>query len=112
MSFKFLAVKAVYGNDSGTDFSPGLISDNIWHGVLLNTKLYSKLEQICGRRIHHHPERANDKRDVILKRQLLTLYAIKKHFGDTWFIDTFQNFCQKHGARLTTQLASEHRLGC
>jgi len=109
---KFMAIKAVYGNESGTDFSPGSISDNIWHKVLLNTRLYAKLEQICGKRIHHHPQRAKDPANIILKRQLLTKYTIKKHFGDTWFIGTFANFCQKNGKQLTESIRMESRLGC
>lgn len=109
---KFLAIKAVYGNNYGTDFSPGYISDRIWHTILLDTRLYAKLERVCGRRIHHHPERANDPKDIILRRQLLTKYAMEKHFGHKWLIGTFQQFCKQRGKDIIQALQSEPRLGC
>lgn len=78
--FKFIALKAIYGNNSGTDLSPSFTTDTIWHQVLLDTKLYRQIEATCRRQIPHYPQRANDSDQAKLRRRLLTLFLIRRIF--------------------------------
>lgn len=109
--FQFIALKAVYGNDQGTDMSPGYVTDSIWHAVILDTQLYDEIQRTCGRRIIHHPDRALDIPVTITRRHLMTEYMIGRVFHD-WYKEGFPQFVAKHGKSITQSLKSEPSLGC
>jgi len=75
---KFIAIKTVYGNNLGTDFSPRFAVDSIWHHVILDTQLYDQIQRTCRRRIHHHPLRRLDSEQTKRLRRLLTLYLSRR----------------------------------
>lgn len=114
--FKFISIKAVYGNDQGTDLSPGFIVDNVWHTVISNPAVYKNIQDICyavcRRRVSHHPNRARDPKAIIERRYLLTQYIMTKVFGPTWIIGPFDDFCKKRGKGLLSSLRNEPNLGC
>ena len=112
--FKFVSLKAVYGNDKGTDISPGFIVDTIWHNVM-NDPVYNKIQAVCyavcHRRIKHHPERARDPPNVIEMRYLLSQYIMAKVFKHT-DVGTFTRFCKDQGKALIDSFRSEPNFGC
>jgi hypothetical protein len=113
---KFISIKAVYGNSSGTDLSPGYIVDVIWHAVILKPEVYNNIQNICykmcKKRVGHHPEREKDDPKMIERRYLLSQYTMTKVFGPKWIIGTFDDYCKKHSARHLDELHMQPRLGC
>lgn len=93
--FKFIALKTIYGNDTGTDFSPGFETDEVWHKVILDTSLYRDIQRTCGRTLDHYPENAMDSKDVISRRYILGSYMMEKVFGPKWLIGDFNSYSVK-----------------
>lgn len=78
---RFLALKSHLGDTDGTVLSPSSLIDQDWHGLILDTEVYSELMNTLPQWIHHRPERSNDSAAARLARYERTLEEYHNAFG-------------------------------
>ncbi|MCG7533117.1 hypothetical protein MHM98_17455 [Psychrobium sp. MM17-31] len=79
-ALKFLFIAGRAGDtDTRERFTPSLIIDEVWHGLILHTKTYSEFcHAFYGHFIHHHPGGDDEENAAQLRS---TLYALQREFG-------------------------------
>jgi hypothetical protein len=72
---RFLEIKQWTQDSEHTKISPTPLMDAVWHATLLETKLYERIEEHIGMRLHHSADGASSDEEATAarKRRLLTM---------------------------------------